>query len=234
MTEKGKIAGVRAPFLLILAFMATSAAMQVEANAAVATFTDRTAFEAATTIIETQDFEGAPGFPMGSGFAFVDDYTIGSLTFDGATNGGVAGDAGIVLINNGFGVPTNSLTTQNFSDVLTIELAGNFTSFGVDVAAGFSPFGPSDVVITLYNDMDAIIAMLTVANLVESQGARFGGVVAMEAIRRITINNQVLDGGEIIDNIALGSSVVPLPAAAPLFLAALAGAGLLGRRRRQA
>ena len=195
------------------------------AEAAVTTFTDRTAFEAATTVTETQDFESAPGFPGAGSVASVDSYAIGSLTFDGDP-GGRTND--IALFGTGFlAGGTQALGANFLADSTIMFIDAGFTSVGFDL---FSEFNDSDITISVFDSLDNMIAMTTLTVGGIGDGVFFG-VSAMTDIRRIVLDS-LAGQGEIIDNILLGdASVIPLPGAVPLFLAGLAGLGATRRRK---
>jgi hypothetical protein len=196
------------------------AAVHAASFAAVTTYTDRAAWEAATSGVTNVDFEGlAPS----SGFT---DYgstglTVGDATFTGSDNYLFVVDAGFspgfydwgsgaVLLGNQFGT-------------ITVNLAGGKTAIGSDIMSILNYASPFSI--TLSNG-DVFAASTN-----NHPDRAFFGITSDVAITSITFS--ATDGYPELDNFAYGSGdVVPEPATLTLFGGALAA--LAARRRRKA
>jgi hypothetical protein len=132
--------------------------------------------------------------------------------------------------------PNGSVDNTNY---LSVQIGGEAT-FALDKAAHYFGFlwGSVDKynVIKFLGDGDKLLATFTGADLPQSVGNRsLGGTFYANFTTSAAIKKVVLTSGLNafeLDNVRVAA--VPVPAALPLFGAALAGLSLLARRRRLA
>ena len=138
-------------------------------------------------------------------------------------------------------MPTNTITI----DIETVE---DVTSVGGILINGLNTDlenGSADYQVELFSGMNLLATL--VFNDLESGSvpgsANFHYESGTEAITKVVITGLGFDFGEpqnngptewdfLIDNIAFNEAVVPVPAALPLFISAVAGFGLFFRRKR--
>ena len=138
-------------------------------------------------------------------------------------------------------MPTNTITIH----IQTLE---SVTSVGGILINGLNTdleMGAADYQVDYYSGMNLLASQMF--NDVESGSvpgsANFFYDSGVEAITKVVITGEGFDFGEpqnngptewdfLIDNVSFNEAVVPVPAALPLFLSALAGIGLFIRRRK--
>ncbi|MBI1392963.1 MAG: hypothetical protein GC152_09510 [Alphaproteobacteria bacterium] len=167
-------------------------------------------------------------------FTNLGTFTTPELVFSGGT---VTGSANVNVLNfNGLGIVGGN---RDLSVDSNEQIRFDFTAPAINV----SYFAPNALngdgnrtagdrfieIFGLGGVSVGVFAQTDVGNYLLSD------LVGAAIITGFSLTADGLDGF-VISQISFDTapSEVPLPAAAPLFLAALAGAGLLGRRRRQA
>lgn len=207
-------------------FAASFAAL--EASATVLSYTDLSAFNTVVTTTHTDNFESvAPTSGWGG--------SVGSSYVTGAATITTPEDPGLYKYNGFFGLPTGALAAANSGpgNGIGIALGAGVTAIGLDVG---DAFGSGNYEFVLTDAANSILATFTFA--VGGDSWSFFGFTSDEAEIR-NLNLRGVSGTtnyEGIDNLVLGTvpSAVPLPAALPLFLAALGGLGFAARRRKAA
>ncbi len=239
---QGRLVRVAAAVLAVIGWGAVT-----PANASLIFYSDRASFDIANLGLPLEDFEaGQDAGPLtstsfvGSLSASTDNdvFTPGDV-IDGFTLIPI-GSSGFVFAADGFrGLPTKHITSVLSNSQMVLLFDPDITAFGLDLLA--DPLTPGlfwEVQIFGSNASEPL-GTLAVPNTVfrgetipDSPIVFFG--VDAEIIRKVVLVKPI-GGDGWIDNMAFGTpSAVPLPAALPLFLSALAGLGLMGWRRRTA
>lgn len=198
-------------------------ALTGQANADIIFFTDQAAFDAAATTNLVETFEAVT--PK--------DTPLSSFTSNGITYTGLAGQPSpnVFVASPGFtsfGVPvtTSSVLTANGDEDFTLTFASPSTAVGFDTY--LNSFGPATIRVF---GSGGLLGAFTLSHDPATIG--FLGFVASEAIASVrwtTVNGRVIDTG--IDNVRVGSAVVPEPGSWVLAGLGLAGlAGYAGWRR---
>lgn len=180
-------------------------------------FTDRTAFESAVTVTDTEDFGAvtarAPGDPL----------TLDGVTYSTSTA------AGLFFSEAAFGLSGGFIAAEN-SGFIIIDMSG-VTAFGLDVSDLFS-----GVQTFTWRAFDASATQIATGTFERNNAFGFFGLTTEGEF--ITSFELEADGDyEAIDNLVFGTATgaeVPTPAALPLLVAGLAGLGALRRTPRKA
>ena len=192
-------------------------------------FTDRTAFEGATTVDVTEDFE-----TLGPGTA---SFTGPILMPSGITVSSQSND----LFTVGPGQSTNPTEAIGSNtprgDSLLIDLGGSFLSFGADF---FQNDGGGD---QFSDDISFVVDLFLGAALIDSfvatvapNGGSFFGVIADSLFDNVSILASPTGAFEVVDNVTLGLraiDTVPLPGSLQLFFTSLALLLFAGWHRRR-
>lgn len=193
------------------------------------TYTDRATYEAAADTQTVEDFE--------------------TLSGTASLNGPWMGPSGLVVSsesNQLFSVapgqssnPTEGIGSNTpRSDSLTLDLGGDFFSFGLDIFQNNSGGDQTGVdqpfTITLFDDGGQVGQF---SATVASGGGSFFGAINMLAFDMINVS---ADNGlfEVVDNVSWGNgsatAPVPVPGALPLMLAGLGALGAAKRKKKTA
>ena len=221
------------PLFALLALCAIAA----PASASIITFNSRIAFNAAAPGLPVETFERglvAAGAvtpctgPLSSANGST-CFSPGGL-LPGVTYASVpASSLDMVVLGAGgaAGNPSKALGPNQFASTLDIVFSGSPTAIGFD----FFP-GPTagNVVISAFSPGNTSLGIFTVPGLV---APNFFGLISTDAIARLNIASQSSQPGELIDNLAFGTPLAPVPEPTSLLLLAT-GAGALAARRRRA
>jgi hypothetical protein len=195
--------------------------LSLSANAALVTYSDRTAFEAAGIIVEFQDFES---YPTSTGTFPGDPWTDGSVTYYTGANAIIGSDTAVSPVSNTF----SHLNSRG----VVADIAGSYDMFALDIAVNDENIPSTQVLqittnLALYNIYYG--ATTTILPDVQS-GQLFQGWTASPG--EYFVNFDFLGSPSYIhvDNVTLGN-VVPVPAAAWLFGSALLGLGVVKRKK---
>lgn len=221
------------PLLALLALCAIAA----PASASIITFNSRIAFNAAAPGLPVETFEsglvaagavtpctgplssanGSTCFPPGGLLPGVTYASVPASSLDMVVLG--AGGAA--------GNPSKALGPNQFASTLDILFSGSPTAIGFDFFPG--PIA-GNVVIAAFSPGNTSLGIFTVPGLV---APNFFGLISTDAIGRLNIASQSSQPGELIDNLAFGTSSTPAPVPEPSTLLLLgSGAVAMAARRR--
>lgn len=202
------------------------AGVAVSAEASTFVVTDSSTFFADTTGQSTVGFGGIVPPGPGSYAFFIPALTVGGITF--TTLSPAAGSSvNVDLPDYYFPVVyptdflTNSYQQENPYNTLSITLPSSVTAFGLNIGT----YGGNNIAFTLSN------GFAVDASSVGFGSMAFIGFISTDAFNTITLTPDNVDGWTL-GPVTTGVSAVPLPAALPLFGAAVIGFAALGRRRR--
>lgn len=203
-------------------------------NAAVISYTDRTAFEAVTNIDYTEDFESLLSLGASSS-AF-----SGPITF---ASGLTASSASNLLFSVASGHSTNPTTAiggnEPKTDSLNFDLGGDYFAFGGDFFqnddGGAQLANPTQYSFSFYNNnflVESITAMIA------PNGGSFAGFVSDITFDYVEILSTPIDLYEIADNITVGGYAsisepmsIPEPFSLTLLGLGLAGIGFSRKKK---
>ena len=202
-----------------------------EANAALITFNNRTAFNLAAPGLPVEDFEEA-NVTAGNVATFAGP--LNSSSNDGVFSPGeiLAGftmaatpNTTLAALGDGFaGFPTVTVGPNFFSDHTNL-LFGNASAVGFDIHTNVT----SNFTISMFGVGDVLLGASVINVPSGAAGVFFGVIDTTNLITRINVTSATTSG-EVFDNVAFGAAI-PEPST---FL--LIGGGLLaaiGRRRLQ-
>jgi hypothetical protein len=209
------------------------AALVGPASASPITFTSRSLFDAAAPGLPLENFEAALVSPGGvglcpgplSGAAASACFPLGGLlpgvTYNSSPTPFMA------VLGAGFpGVGNTSkvLGPNAFLDTFNILFSGSPNAVGFDVFPGLIA---GNIAISAFSPTDVLLGTFTIPGPIG--GTFFGFITEGDVIGQVSVASQSSSPGELIDNLAFGTTAVPEPAS--LTLLALGIAGLVARRR---
>ena len=209
-------------------FCLTLAAIGAAAAAQGATYTERSAFEAATVASYVEGFQSLSTDIIGfDGPALMPS---GLLVYS---------ESGRLFVAKP-GQSTNPTTALGSNlpvqDSLYLDLGGDFSAFGADI---FQNFGSgSQAEDSIYYTIETFLDerfVESVAGLIGPDGGGFLGLTSTNLFDRVRVFASVTDAYEVVDDVTVGTlgvAPVPLPAGLPLLVAALGTLGVLRRRAR--
>lgn len=199
-----------------------------EASAEVLSYSNQASFDAASTTLIVNNFEG-----LTSNLLFGDPIVVDGVSYESSQR------AIVCAATWCGGQPFDSaIMASDFGTPLEIDVSG----LGFDVTAiggifGDADSGPTEGTVDIYGIGDALLASFAIDALDIGAGLEhsFFGFTTTdgEIITRLVYS---LSGNyPAVDNMQFGVAVspVPLPAALPLFLTILAGMGFLRWRRNK-
>lgn len=190
-------------------------AFSISAAQAATIYDDRSAFEAAVSIAETQDFTGESG-------RLPNPRLLGDVSYISSDDSGLFFEEALFGLSGGFLYAGNT-------GFIRMEVAAGHTAFGLDVSDLFS--GTNSFAYQVY---DASAGVIASGSFLRNNAFGFFGVTSDGADIR-TVDIQSIGDYEAIDNVVLGTALdaqVPVPAALPLLGLAAAGLAMVGGRRR--
>ena len=176
--------------------------------------------------------------------------TPSTLSFPGAGNAALSGNAALQSGNDGFGrypfSGTQYLTLDTSSFTVTFSNPGGIAAFGF-YATDIGDFG-AHLTLTL-TDLNNVTTVLTVNNTLGSGGSTsgsnfyYGFYDTTTTYKQIVFNSDSISAGDDVfgfDDLSVGSleqvtpnSTTPVPAALPLFASGLGAFGYFGWRRKR-
>jgi len=222
-------------FLIYLTFLAASS-LGKAVNADLIFFTDRAAFNTASTSLTTTDFENLVGtlnfpqnYPFGTGHWGLtgDGFLIDEVRYQSLTISndiyilGTDADSGNYVLDGAFSLVIGRQTAR-----ITLPSARSAIGFDFGQNAGGDPF--LDMQITL-SDGSTVSRMLN-----DALTSNFFGVVTDDAL--LSISSIRIDSGSfnyiLLDNVSVGVTTVPEPGSLGLAGAGVFGIGMFRNRRR--
>ncbi len=213
--------------------------LSLPARADIVTFTTRTAFNAAAPGLPVETFESglvAPGGvrtcndPLSStagGGCFPTGGLLPGVSFSASPG------PGLVVLGAGVAGNTSRVLGPNlFADTFNLTFA-NANAVGFDVFPGRVA---GNVLISVFSSSNVLLGTFTVNSPIG--GTFFGLINTMGNIGRINIASQTMQPGELIDNLAFGTTgapptTVPEPTTMLLLGTGLAGIAAKVRHRRK-
>ncbi len=186
----------------------------------IAVYTDRAAFNAASTNLTNIGFEGmvAPG-------QFIPIPTPPGLTLLGVNFSGVMGN--LIVAGPNVYLPTSTLASNGTTDII-ITFPGGITAVGMDfnLAGGFEPR-----IINFTTSTSETFSMISRGTLPFT--VQFFGVTSSAPITSIRITSNNPTSTLVLDNVSFGQSAIPEPTTILLLSSGLAGVAMKVRRKRK-
>jgi hypothetical protein len=219
-------ASIRVAALFLLVGLSTPA------SAALVTFTNRAAFDAAVGTLPVESFETTPV----TGVSALSSLTLGPLTITGSPNFGILNAPLVGVAATGGTQYLIQSTSTSVPSTLTFSFSSSLTAFGLDIL-DWGDFGggvTGGVGSLTFTDNVGDTVLVDASPPLNADGnVSFFGVISTSALNSVTLTSTQLGDAYGVDRVAFGNPA-PAQAPEPLSLALLGTAvGALAVVRRR-